>query len=464
MMNNPNASQAEIIAALPLQQQEDFIESLTEGEVEYLLSSWRDFLARKNQLSPDGDWDIWMMMAGRGFGKTRSGSEWVREQVLNCMETEGEPIRIGLVNETQKDLTQVMVEGDSGILAVCDDIIEKRIKKPVEIYFKNGSIALGYNGTEPEQLRGPQFHRFWFDELAKYRYARETWDQAQFGLRLGKHPRCLITTTPRPIELIKAIHAGNEGRVHVTVGNTRENMSNLAKSFIDKIYNKYSGTRLGRQELDGEILGDVQGALWRLSEIDMYRFRKDFTNADPFHGLPKMERVVVAIDPAASNDENSDEHGIVVAGISHGEAYILDDGSLKGSPSDWGKKSVALYDKWQADSIVVEKNNGGDMCKSTIHTVRSTLPVIMVHASRGKHTRAEPIAALYSQGRVHHVGAFTELEDQMTNMTDKGYVGEKSPDRCDALVWALTALFNNIIRDNTKKGNATKILPIKNFW
>lgn len=457
---NDNSSQAERLAAQSAEARERFIQSISEQEAEALMKSWRGFMARKNQVAPESDWDIWLMMAGRGFGKTRAGSEWVKEQVETCFEKDGEPIRIGLVNETQKDLKQVMLEGDSGILAVCDGLIEKYIKKPTEIYFKNGSIALGYNGTEPEQMRGPQFHRIWFDELAKYRYPREAWDQAQFGLRLGKKPRCLITTTPRPIELIRAIYGGEEGKVVVTMGNTKDNLSNLAKSFVDKIYKKYDGTRLGRQELEGQIIGDVQGALWRLSDIDLYRYRFSFQDND--NELPSFERIVVSVDPAVSNDENSDEHGIVVCALFKGEAYVLEDGSISGHPVEWAQKVVSLYDKWQADSVVVEKNQGGDMCKHTIHTVRNNIPIILVHASRGKHVRAEPIASLYTQGRVHHVGCFPELEQQMTNMTNQGYVGENSPDRCDALVWGLTALFNNIVRE--KKPVIKKILPIKNKW
>lgn len=447
-MISSNASNAEILASMSLSEREAFFAKMTDIEIEALMGSWRDFHSRKNQRAPDGDWDIWMMMAGRGFGKTRAGSEWVREQVENAFEDEGDPIRIGLVNETQKDLKQVMVEGDSGLLAVCDDLIHKYIKKPTEIYFKNGSVALGYNGTEPEQLRGPQFHRFWFDELAKYRYARETWDQAQFGLRLGKKPRSLITTTPKPIELIRAIHAGDEGRVHVTRGNTNDNLSNLAKSFVDKVYRKYDGTRLGRQELAGEILGDVQGALWRLSEIDMYRHRLKFNDDGSIEKtLPDMNRTLIGVDPATTSNEKSDEHGIIAAGSHNGEGYVLEDASMKGHPLEWAQAAVALHDKWQADGIVVEVNQGGEMCKQTLLTVRSNLNIIMVRASRGKVVRAEPVAALYGQGRIHHVGAFPELEQQMTHMTNNGYVGEASPDRCDALVWVLTSLFPSIVED-----------------
>lgn len=449
-MIHETASVAEQFALLPIEEQTDFVSSLSDYEAEILMKKWRGFLARSNQVAPEGNWDIWLMMAGRGFGKTRSGSEWIKEEVENALEVEGEPIRIGLVNETQKDLMQVMIEGDSGILNVCQDLIKKYIKKPLEIHFYNGSVALGYNGTEPEQLRGPQFHRLWYDELAKYRYAREAWDQGQFGLRLGKKPRTLITTTPKPIELIRAIHAGHEGKVHVTVGHTKDNTANLAQSFIEKIYLKYEGTRLGRQELAGEILGDIQGALWHLSTIDLYRHKLKFDeNGTRIESLPEMKRILVGVDPAVSNTEKSDEHGVIVAGAANGEGYILEDGSLKGSPLDWAQQAVALHDKWQADGIVVEVNQGGEMCKQTLLTVRSNLNIIMVRASRGKHVRAEPVSALYAQGRVHHVGCFPELEQQMTHMTNEGYMGDASPDRCDALVWVLSELFPNLLSSDS---------------
>jgi phage terminase large subunit-like protein len=288
----------------------------------------------------------------------------------------------------------------------------------------------------------------WYDELAKYRYAREAWDQGQFGLRLGKKPRTLITTTPKPIELIKAIHAGYEGKVHVTVGHTKDNTANLAKSFVEKIYLKYEGTRLGRQELAGEILGDVKGALWRLSDIDLYRHKVKFDEFGlKIKSLPDMQRVLVAVDPATTSSEGSNEHGIVVAGIASGEGYVLEDGSISGQPLEWAQRAIALHDKYAADGVVVEVNQGGEMCKSTLQSVRPNLNVIMVRASRGKHVRAEPVSALYAQGRIHHVGCFAELEQQMIHMTNEGYVGLESPDRCDALVWCITALFPDLIAE-----------------
>jgi len=418
------------LASLPDKDKEAFIASLTEAEAEAMLRDWRGFLARPEQLAPDGDWDIWMILAGRGFGKTRSGAEWVREQV------EGGAKRIALIAETQRDLEQVMVEGDSGILSVCPPgFVTRYVKRPVQIEFSTGAIALGYNGTEPNQLRGPQFDRAWSDELAKWRYARETWDQLQFGLRLGDHPRQLVTTTPRPIELVKSIIGGSEGKVVVTRGRTSDNRANLAGSFIDKIERRYAGTRLGRQELEGQVLGDMPGALWRQEDIDTYRVTE----------APQLDRIIVAVDPAVTNTEESDEHGIVVAGLCGDEAYVLEDASQKGTPLTWARRAISLHDKYGADGIAVEVNQGGDMVAHTLRSVRDTIKIIEVRASRGKHVRAEPIAALYEQGRVHHVGSFAELETQMTMTTAAGYEGEDSPDRLDACVWALTVLYPDLI-------------------
>lgn len=425
-------SPAERLAALPEATRKEFVGSLSETQCAELLHDWRGFLARPNQIAPEGDWDIWMILAGRGFGKTRSGAEWVREQVKAGSR------RIALVAETQKDLEEVMIEGDSGLLSIFppNEKPEYR-KKPVRLTFKNGAIALGYNATQPDQLRGPQFDAAWCDELAKWRYARETWDQLQFGLRLGDHPRQIVTTTPRPIELIKAIVAGSEGEAHVTRGRTLDNKSNLAATFLTKIENRYAGTRLGRQELEGEILGDLPGALWRLGDIDLFRRTEAPEN---------ISRIVVAVDPAVTNTDQSDEHGVIVAGIEGQTGSVLEDGSVRGSPLQWARRAIALHDKYAADGIVVEVNQGGDMVAQTLRSVRSDLNIIEVRATRGKHVRAEPIAALYEQGRVHHVGSFPELENQMTMMTSAGYEGENSPDRLDALVWALTELFPEMIQ------------------
>ncbi len=404
---------------------------MSEAEAEAIIHDWAGFNARTDQIAPDGDWDIWMCLAGRGWGKTRTGAEWVRAQVNAGAQ------RIALVAETQKDLEEVMIEGDSGLLSVFPkDEMPYYRKRPVQLVFKTGAVALGYNATQPDQLRGPQFDVSWSDEMAKWRYARETWDQLQFGMRLGSHPRQIITTTPRPIELIKAIIAGDEGKAVITRGRTLDNASNLAPTFMNKIMARYQGTRLGRQELDAEILGDIPGALWSMGQLDNYRIKEPPED---------MSRILVSVDPAVTNTENSDEHGIVVGGISGQEGVLLHDGSLTGSPLDWARRAISLHDSYGADGIVVEVNQGGDMVAGTLRSVRSNLNIIEVRASRGKHVRAEPIAALYEQGRIRHSGSFHELETQMTQMTVNGYEGSGSPDRVDAMVWLWTELFPDMV-------------------
>lgn len=426
-------SPADKLAALPEAKRKKFLSSLTEEAAADLLHDWRGFLARPDQVAPEGDWDIWLVLSGRGWGKTRTGAEWIKEGVES-----GESRRIAFVGETAADGRDVMVEGDSGILSIYpDNHSNKPLYEPSKrrLTWPNGAVATIYNATEPDQLRGPQHDTAWCDELAKWQYARETWDQLQFGLRLGSHPRQLVTTTPRPIELVKAILAGEEGKVHVTRGRTMDNKSNLARTFVERIEKRYGGTRLGRQELNGEVLGDMPGALWSLRDIDAYRVSE----------MPELGRILIAVDPAVTNTEDSDEHGIIAAGIKGDEGFVLEDASIKGSPLTWARRAVTLHDKYGADGIVVEVNQGGDMVAQTLRSVRDSLNIIEVRASRGKHVRAEPIAALYEQGRVHHVGSFAELETQMTMTTNAGYEGENSPDRLDALVWAMTELFPDLV-------------------
>jgi phage terminase large subunit-like protein len=422
-------SVAEKLASLPASDRAAALAVLTDKEAESLLFDWRGFLARPNQMMPDGNWDIWLLLAGRGFGKTRTGAEAVREVVER-----GTASRIGLIAETAADARDVMVDAILRIFPKGSAPQYQSSKR--RITFANGAVAYTYNATEPDQLRGPQHDFLWHDEIAKWRYARETWDQAQFGLRLGDHPRQVVTTTPRPIELIKSIISGGEGKVHVTRGRTMDNRSNLAGTFLDRIEQRYAGTRLGRQELEAEILGDLPGALWSLASLDAYRLNT----------APDMGRIVIAVDPAVTNTEDSDEHGIIAAGISKDQrGIVLEDASLKGGPSDWARRAISLYRSWQADCIVVEVNQGGDMVSSTLRTVDPHVKIQEVRASRGKHVRAEPIAALYEQGKVAHVGSFAALENQMTQMTSSGYEGDGSPDRLDALVWAMTELFPGMV-------------------
>jgi phage terminase large subunit-like protein len=676
------------------------LSELTEAEAEQLLWDWKAW-ARPNQLAPEGDWLVWLVLAGRGFGKTRCGAECIRDEV-----TSGRSGRIALVAETQKDLEEVMVFGESGINSVFPPHQRPRItKKPIRIEFHNGAVATGYNATEPDQLRGPQFDFAWGDEMCfvsgtlietesgpqpiesirrghmvwtrsglkrvsrswmsapyaelwklrthdgrelvgtakhpifteangfvplrslqngvmlrtwqaseqfgvdrrgistatttatarasfsiarsirtltglcppklksiilmaissitrfrtysrsrgqsmfclspeaalsigmlgnagpirqrksgqsekrprwfakfvvtltnplgcdlssvrqnakrrtletvipgiandtvasvvragkgavynievegapeyfangilvhncKWRYARETWDQLQFGLRLGNRPRQIVTTTPRPIQILKEIIA-SAGTV-ITRGVTTDNRANLAPSFIKTITAKYAGTRLGRQELSAEILDDVPDALWTRAALDRDRRKPD--------KVPELKRVVVAIDPAAKKNEVVEDGaatGIVVAAVGEdGRGYVLDDATCRESPNGWARKAVACFDRYDGDCIVGEVNNGGDMVESTVRVVRSTVPFKAVHASRGKWTRAEPVAALYEQGRISHVGTFAELEDEMVNFGPNGMVGDQCCDRVDALVWALTELFPALTRKAVK--------------
>lgn len=375
-------------------------------------------------------------MAGRGFGKTRMGSEWIKSlahKYPGC--------RIALVAETAADARDVMIKGDSGLLAV-DPLLTDDSWSPTNrcLTWPNGSRAFTYNGTTPDQLRGPQHHFAWVDELAKFEYMQDAWDQVQFGLRLGQHPQCLVTTTPRPLPLIRKLREDPD--TYVTVGATKDNMANLAKNTIKQLYDRYGNTRLGRQELDGEILDDIPGALWKREDIDLHRLKEAPLD---------LERVIVAVDPAASSNERADENGIVVVGLArdpdgYARGYVLEDGTLKGSPEEWARQAVRLYRKWQADKIVAEKNNGGEMVESVLKAVDRSLPVKLVHATRGKVVRAEPISALYEQGRVHHVGRFDLLEDQMCIFSVDNIRNSStgSPDRVDALVWGLTELFEKI--------------------
>lgn len=423
-------SLAERLASLPVDERAKALAVLSAEEAEALLHDWRGFLARPNQIAPEGNWHTWLILAGRGFGKTRTGAEWVREEVAA-----GRASRIALVAETAADARDVMVEGDSGLLSIYP-ASERPIYEPSKrrITWPNGAVATLYNATEPDQLRGPQHDLGWCDELAKWRYARETWDQLQFGLRLGVRPRQVVTTTPRPIEIIRELIAADG--VAVTRGGTYENRSNLAPSFLGKIVAKYEGTRLGRQELNAEILDDIPGALWTRETLDRWRR----------HEIPALDRVLVSVDPAVTSGEEADEHGIVVGGSDTDQrGYVLEDASLTGSPLDWARRALAKHDEYEADGIVVEVNQGGDMVAQTLRSVRPNVNIIEVRASRGKHVRAEPVASLYEQGRVSHVGSFAALEDQMCLMTSEGYQGERSPDRADALVWLFTELFPSII-------------------
>lgn len=382
-----------------------------------------DVWGRPDQQAPPGAWRTWLILAGRGWGKSRTGAEWVRAQA-----TSGRASRIALVARTAADVRDVIVEGESGILAISPPH-ERPIWEPSRrrLTWPGGTIATTYSAEEPDQLRGPQHDAAWCDELAAWRYP-DAWDQLQMGLRLGSDPRVVVTTTPRPTPLVRALVASST--TVVTRGRTADNARNLAPGVVEALAARYAGTRLGRQELDGEILDDAPGALWRRAQIDAARY------AGP---APALRRIVVGVDPAASATAQSDETGIVVAGLGHdGRVYVLDDRSGTYSPEQWAARVVAAYREHRADRVVAEVNQGGDMVASVLRAVDASLPLSTVHARRGKALRAEPVAALYEQGRVSHVGALARLEDQMCAWDPTG--DDRSPDRIDALVYAVSDL------------------------
>ena len=359
-------------------------------------------------------------MAGRGTGKTRAAGEFILGEIR-----EKRARRIALVAKTPADARDVMIEGESGIMEISPPW-DKPVYEPSKrrLTWRNGAMALVFSSKEPDQLRGPQYDLAWGDEIRTWYYPQETWDNLLFGLRLGAHPRCVVTTTPLPLAVIKNIMAAPD--TVVTTGTTYENIANLPPSFFRQIISKYEGTRLGRQEINAELLEDVPGALWKRANIN-------------YAPAPDLVRVVVAIDPAATSSEESDETGIIVAGKGiDGRGYVLADRSARISPDGWAKRAVQAFDDFKADRIIGEVNNGGEMVGLTIRTVRPTISYTAVHASRGKQARAEPVAALYEQHRIYHTEQFTELEDQLVTWTPES---GKSPDRLDALVWAFTELF-----------------------
>lgn len=390
-----------------------------------LLYEWR-LWGRPTQISPAGDWRIWLLLAGRGFGKTRTGAEWVRIQA-----EDERAARIALVGPTAAAVREVMIEGESGLLAISNpEYVPTYHASRLRLRWPNGALALGYSADEPNALRGPQHDAAWCDELAAWRYP-EAWDNLLMGLRLGSDPRVVVTTTPKPTRLIRELV--RDRSCVVTRGSTRENHHNLAPSYLSSIIKRYEGTRLGRQELEAELLEDTPGALWTRELLEGVRASE----------RPVLRRVVVAIDPAVSAKPGADETGLIVAGLgADGLAYVLRDASGHYRAEDWARRAIALYETYRADRVIGEVNNGGDLVESTLRAVDRSVSYKAVRASRGKAVRAEPVAALYEQGRVKHHGTFPALEDQMCRFTadiDRVDAGE-SPDRVDALVWALTEL------------------------
>lgn len=427
---------------MPSSEIEKWIASLTEPELEHLLYDW-EFWARPAQLPPatlpnGKPWRVWLIKSGRGFGKTRTGAEWTRSKAKS-----GTVEHIAIVGSTDDDVEQVMVNGECGILACSPPwFYPKWEKSNHRLVWPNGCIGTLFSGETPDKLRGPNNGAAWCDELAKWKYPDLAWDNLEFTLRLSEHPQVCATTTPRAIPIIKKLVASP--RTFVTNGNTKDNFANLSDDFIEDIYAKYAGTRLGRQELDGEILDDNPNALWRRNDIEKARLFKRPTE-DGF-----LSRIVIAVDPQAADpteaaSEQTADTGIVVVGrdkttLQDAHFYVLADRTLRASPNTWGTAAVNAFLEFEADCIVAEQNNGGAMVKFVIETVARDMgvhvAVKLVTASRGKQTRAEPSAALYEQGRVHHIGGFPVLEDQMCTWQP----GEKSPDNMDALVWGLTEL------------------------
>lgn len=393
--------------------------------VHRLNRDWR-IIGNLAQQPPEGAWRNWLLIGGRGSGKTRAGAEWVHRIASSGDRSD---LRIALVAETLGDAREVMIDGVSGICRIA------RFKRPEfeasrrRVVWPNGAMAQVFSSEDPESLRGPQFHYAWADELAKWKHAQECWDMLQFGLRLGDWPQQLVTTTPRPIPLLKALMADPSSRV--VRMRTHDNAQNLSPGFIDAMMKRYGGTRLGRQELDGEMIADRDDALWKRAEIEAIFAPKP----------DALARIVVAVDPPAGSGEGSC-CGIVVAGIGiDGRLWALSDCSVEGAtPAGWARAVVAAYRRFEADRVVAEVNQGGEMVSAMLKSIDANLPVTMVRASRGKFTRAEPVAALYEQGRVRHAGRFEKLEDQMVDFGPDGLSSGKSPDRLDALVWALTAL------------------------
>lgn len=411
--------------SLKAAKRKEFLNSLSDTEAAALYYDWA-FWSRPNQRAPIGRWTYWLMLAGRGFGKTRAGAEWVR----GLAET-GTARRIALVAPTLHDARAVMVEGDSGLMAISPPWF-KPVFEPSKrmLTWPNGASATLFGAEEPDRLRGPQHDAAWCDELCAWKQADATFDMLLFGLRLGGSPRALITTTPKPIPLLKRLVENPKTRV--TKGSTFDNLKNLAPGFARDIVARYKGTRLGRQELNAEILEDTPGALWSRALVEACRINV----------LPDLTRVVVAVDPPASIGEKADECGIVAAALTpDGNAVVLRDASERGlSPHGWASRAVDLYHEFKADRLVAEVNMGGAMVEAIIREVDDTIAYRAVHAARGKVARAEPVAALYEQGRVRHFGAFEMLEDQMCNFIGMPMAAGESPDRLDALVWAITDL------------------------
>jgi len=427
----------EELQALPFEEASQRIEALPEAvRTDVLRRPWW-FIGRPEQQEPEGDWNVWLILSGRGWGKTRTGSEWLAQQVLaQPYAPDGTPTEWAIIAETFSDTRIMCVEGPSGIMRVLErlglkqDVDFSYNKSIWQINFAAGQRIHMFGADNPDAGRGFNLAGVWADEVAKWRYPYETWFEGIApALRIGKHPRACVTTTPKPIQILREWTKRDDGSVYVTRGSTFDNATNLSSAALTELQARYNGTRVGRQELYGELLEDVEGALWSRGTIDRSRVQE---------APPSYARVVVSIDPAVTNTQASDETGIIVcARDAQGHGYVLADYSFKGSPLEWAGKAVEVFDKHKADNILVEVNQGGDMVSAVLKQVRAGLPIREVRAHIGKKLRAEPIAAMYEQGRIHHVGSFDTLEDQMTTWTPDE---PNSPDRLDAMVQAFADL------------------------
>lgn len=413
------------------------VDNLRSQDVALIARGWRHW-ARDEQIAPTDDddlqaWRTWLMLGGRGAGKTRAGAEWIKALVREAStRADASSFRIALVGETMRDALSVMVEGVSGLLAIHLEFERPEFQSQrQQLVWPNGAIAQLFSAEDPDGLRGPQFHAAWCDELAKWRHPEATWDMLQLALRLGEFPRQLVTTTPRPIELLRRLLA--DPATVISRMKTEDNAVNLAPSFIAEMRRRYDGTALGRQELDGEIIEDYAGALWRRDWIEALRL----IGREPLEVAAEMRRIVVALDPPVTATESSDACGIVVAGLGpDNRGYVLADRTLQGrEAAAWARAAITAWRDFRADRLVAEVNQGGDLVASVVAQIDNAVPLTKVRATRGKYVRAEPIAALYAEGRVVHVGHFKELEGQMLSFGAGGLAGGRSPDRLDALVW-----------------------------
>lgn len=396
-----------------------------------------DFWALEHQLPPDEDWSTWVILGGRGAGKTRAGAEWVRSMVEGSRPRDpGKAARIALVGETYDQVREVMIMGESGILACSpEDRRPEWIAGRRMLVWPNGATALAVSAHDPEVLRGPQFDGAWVDELAKWKKGQEAWDMLQFCLRLGERPQACVTTTPRAVKVLRDVL---ERETTVTThAPTQANRANLAASFLEEVESRFGGTQLGRQEIDGVMVDAIEGSLWPVSLIDRALVDE----------VPELDRIVVAVDPPVSGNASSDDCGIVVVGaVTQGRpqdwrAYVLEDATVSAaSPQEWASAAVEAMHRHSADRLIAEVNQGGALVESVVRQIDPLVPYKAVRATRGKVARAEPVAQLYEQGRVRHVRGLADLEEQMGLMSVQGYQGAKSPDRVDALVWALSEL------------------------